>query len=76
MDLGVNDLDFEFSFDQGKYPIDGIKSLQDVFSAAQHEKHFSTPRNFSSKTEIRCFDVNGMDSSMHTFDLVGCTSIN
>ncbi|KAJ5188776.1 hypothetical protein N7491_005097 [Penicillium cf. griseofulvum] len=59
MDQRVNDLDFEFSFDQGNYPLDGLKSLQDVFSAVQHEKHFSNSRNFSSKTEIRCFDVNG-----------------
>lgn len=75
INLGVNDLDFTFPFDQDQYPLDGLESLQDMFSVAQHERHFSNPRNFSSKTEVRCFDVNEINSSMHTFNLVGYTII-
>ncbi|GFF63099.1 hypothetical protein IFM60648_00816 [Aspergillus lentulus] len=68
MDIHTNDLDFKFPFDRDKYPLDSPESLQDIFAAAQHEKHFSNPRNFSDKTDIRCFDLDGMNSTWRHLD--------
>jgi hypothetical protein len=67
MDIHANDLDFTVPLDRDKYHLDSPESLQDIFAAAQHGKHFSNPRNFSDKTDIRCFDMDGMNSSMPTF---------
>ncbi|KAL3489033.1 hypothetical protein BJX62DRAFT_166112 [Aspergillus germanicus] len=67
-DLNVNDLDFDFSLDHDSYPLDTLESLQDVFSAAQHQTHFANPRNFSEETQIRCFDSDGRTSKWLTLD--------
>lgn len=63
-DLNSNDLDFDLALDGDDYPIDSLESLQDVFSAAQHRKHFSNKRNFSDMSFIKCFDSDGNKSSM------------
>lgn len=63
-DLNSNDLDFDLALDRDDYPIDTLESLQDIFSAAQHQKHFSNPRNFSDVSFIKCFDSDGNGSSM------------
>ncbi|KAL4870018.1 hypothetical protein BDV12DRAFT_184791 [Aspergillus spectabilis] len=43
---------------------DDHDSIQDVFSVAQHNTHFSNFRNFFSDTHIQCFDSNETKSSM------------
>ncbi|KAL4925927.1 uncharacterized protein BDV17DRAFT_166433 [Aspergillus undulatus] len=66
--MNVNDLDFNLSLDRSNYPLDTLDSLQDIFSAAQHEAHFSNPRNFSDESMIRCFDSNGKESAWRFLD--------
>ncbi|KAL4962610.1 uncharacterized protein BDV14DRAFT_99243 [Aspergillus stella-maris] len=66
--INDNDLDFDLALDRSKYPLDSFDSLQDVFSAAQHEVHFSNPRNFSDETMIKCFDSREKESTWRFLD--------
>lgn len=38
-DPDVNELDFDFNLDSSHYPLGGLRSLQQVFDAVQHETH-------------------------------------
>ncbi|KAL4916935.1 hypothetical protein BDW62DRAFT_211604 [Aspergillus aurantiobrunneus] len=67
-DLNTNDLDFNLSLNRSHYPLNTLESLQDVFSAAQHNTHWSNPKNFSDGSLIRCFESDGKKSTWHFLD--------
>ncbi|OCK75511.1 hypothetical protein K432DRAFT_308343 [Lepidopterella palustris CBS 459.81] len=75
VDAEANDLDFEFDLDNSKYPLDGLKSVQDVFSAVQYQTHLSKENNFSTKTKIECFDASGKNAEWLTLDSQGMQDI-
>ena len=58
-DLGVDELDFNFSLDSSHYPLGNLRSLQEVFDAVQHEAHLADHSNFSDQTVIECLEMNG-----------------
>jgi len=53
----VNELEFDYNLGSNHYPLGCLRSLQDVFSAVQHEEHLSRPENFSNATAVECFKV-------------------
>ncbi|KAJ5232060.1 hypothetical protein N7468_005016 [Penicillium chermesinum] len=55
-DLAVNELDFNFNLDTDHYPLDDLKSLQQVFDAVQCHMHLENEKNFASETCVECFD--------------------
>jgi hypothetical protein len=64
-DADANELDFDFDLDTSDYPLANLRSLQEVFSAVQHQTHLQNPKNFSLETRIQCFETTGESSSMH-----------
>lgn len=73
-DLEAKDLDFNFRLDSSNYPLDSLQSLQDVFTAVQHDSHLKNPGNFSDETRIQCLDVNAnaaglSDLSIYTLSI-------
>lgn len=62
-DAEARDLEFDFGLDRSHYPLDDLQSLQDVFSAVQHEAHAKNTRNFSDQTRIECLDANADSTS-------------
>jgi hypothetical protein len=63
-DLNVSKLEFNFLLDRIHYPLDSLQSLQDVFPAVQHYTLFTSPRNISDTTQIRCFDIDENNASL------------
>jgi len=53
----VNELGFDYNLGSDHYPLGCLRSLQDVFSAVQHEEHLSKRENFSNATAVECFKV-------------------
>lgn len=56
-DLFVNELDFNFNLDEKHYPLDDLRSLQQVFDAVQCQQHLEKVENFSIGTQVECLDV-------------------
>lgn len=56
-DLFVNELDYDFNLDEKHYPLDDLRSLQQVFDAVQCQQHLEKLENFSIGTQVECLDV-------------------
>lgn len=56
-DLNVDELDFGFNLDSSHYPLDNLRSLQQIFESVQCHQHLSNSRNFSKHTLIECLDI-------------------
>lgn len=56
-DLNVNELDFDFEIGENDYPMDNLRSLQQVFDAVQCHHHLRKRENFSLETNIECLSV-------------------
>ncbi|EAW13298.1 uncharacterized protein ACLA_017450 [Aspergillus clavatus NRRL 1] len=67
-DAEARDLEFDFGLDRSHYPLDDLQSLQDVFSAVQHEAHAKNTRNFSDQTRIECLDANADSTTWRKLD--------
>ncbi|KAJ5889020.1 hypothetical protein N7495_009061 [Penicillium taxi] len=59
-DLSVNELAFDFNLDRGHYPLDNLKSLQQVFNAVQCHEHLEKRDNFSPETRVECLKVSSL----------------
>ena len=67
-DLLVNELDFDFNLNTNHYPLDDLKSLQQVFDAVQCHMHLDNEKNFASETAVECFDYNDSGGGKCTSD--------
>lgn len=67
-DLFVNELDFDFDLGTGHYPLDDLKSLQQVFDAVQCHRHLEKEDNFSVGTRVECLRVNSQGGEWSTLN--------
>lgn len=56
-DLNVNELDFDFEIGENDYPLDDLRSLQQVFDTVQCHHHLRKRENFSLETNLECLSV-------------------
>ncbi|KAF2835313.1 hypothetical protein M501DRAFT_962762 [Patellaria atrata CBS 101060] len=67
-DIDVNELDFDYDLDSSHYPLGNVRSLQQVFSAVQHQQHLSKKENFSDYTAIECFSITSSGGEWQNLD--------
>ncbi|OQE46820.1 hypothetical protein PENCOP_c001G05880 [Penicillium coprophilum] len=67
-DLGVNELDFDFNLATDHYPLDHLRSLQQVFDAVQYRQHLARDGDFSSTTRVECFKADPQGGEWQTLD--------
>lgn len=56
-DLNVEELNFGFELDSSHYPLDNLRSLQQIFESVQCHQHLSNSRNFSEDTLVECLEI-------------------
>ncbi|KAJ5098087.1 hypothetical protein N7532_005088 [Penicillium argentinense] len=64
-DLNVNELDFNFNLGAQDYPLDDLRSLQQVFDAVQFHQHLDNSSNFSLGTNVECLNVDSRGAEWH-----------
>lgn len=68
-DIKVNELEFEFDLNPSLYPLNDLKSLQQVFDAVQCHHHLKNQGNFSLGTHIECLNVDSKGGGIYSTSL-------
>lgn len=65
-DLNVNELDFDLNIGVNDYPLNDLKSLQQLFDAVQCHEYLRKGENFSFGTKVNCLHVDSHRAGMIT----------
>lgn len=71
-ELFVNELDFDFDLDTGHYPLDNLRSLQQVFDAVQCHRHVEKKENFSLGARLECLKIDSQGGGKLAERLQSC----
>ncbi|KAI9667758.1 MAG: hypothetical protein M1821_000575 [Bathelium mastoideum] len=75
LDVTENDLDYNFDLEVDKYPLSELQSLHEVFPAILYTTHLSNLNNFSSETDVECFDSMNAEAGVHRLDHHGLKNV-